>query len=143
MLLYSSESGDYMAIVKDPNMNLRIKMIRDHLKLKQNEFAEKLGIKQSSLSSIENVSVNVSDRVQKDVCISFNVNKEWLLTGKGEMFNSLSREDEITIWVSKLIRKDSHNEFGKNFIRVLSRLEDSDWEVLEKMATMMMEENKK
>lgn len=132
-----------MAIVKDPNINLRIKMIRDHLKLKQNEFAEKLGIKQSSLSSIENVSVNVSDRVQKDVCISFNVNKEWLLNGKGEMFNSLSREDEITIWVSKLIRKDSHNEFGKNFIRVLSRLEDSDWEVLEKMATMMMEENKK
>lgn len=132
-----------MAKIKNPEMNSRVKLVRDHLNLKQNEFAEKLGIRQSSLSSIENVSVNVSDRVFKDVCLAFNVNKEWLITGNGEMFNTLSREDEIVIWASKLTRKDCNNEFAKNFARVLSRLDDSDWDVLEKMAHMMIEENKK
>ena len=132
-----------MAKIKNPEMNSRVKLVRDYLNLKQNEFSEKLGIKQSSLSSIENVSVNVSDRVFKDVCLAFNVNKEWLATGNGEMFNTLSREDEIVIWASKLTRKDCNNEFAKNFARVLSRLDDSDWDVLEKMAHMMIEENKK
>ena len=133
----------FLAIVKNPKMNLRIKSIRDHLKLKQNEFAEKLGIKQSSLSSIENVSVNVSPRVLKDVCASFNVNKNWLLNGEGDMFITLTREDEIVIWASRLVRKDCNNEFAKNFARVLSRLDDSEWALLEKMAYMMVEENKK
>ena len=79
----------------------------------------------------------------KIICLEFNVSENWLRNGEGDMFNNLSREDEIVIWASKLTRKDCNNEFAKNFARVLSRLDDSDWDVLEKMAHMMIEENKK
>lgn len=68
----------------DWSMNDRIKEIRLLLKKKQGELAQILGIKQSSLSDIENKHVKVSDRVIKDMIIGVNANEEYIRYGTGE-----------------------------------------------------------
>jgi DNA-binding XRE family transcriptional regulator len=122
----------------------RIKILRKkHLNLTQDEFAPKINISRSNLGNIESGRVNLTDRVITDICTVFSISEDWLRTGEGEMFTKLTREDEIVIWASKLTRNNSNNEFAKNFARVLSRLDESEWEFLEKMARKMVEDDKK
>ena len=67
-------------------MNERLKIIRLKLKLTQDDFAKKIGIKQAAISAIEKGIRNVTDRIINDICREFNVNEEWLRNGTGEMF---------------------------------------------------------
>ena len=67
----------------------RIRYLRkDVLGMNQTEFAERLGLKQGSFSSIESGSSTVTDRTIKAICMVFNVREEWLRTGEGEMYSS-------------------------------------------------------
>ena len=69
-------------------INERIRYLRkDELGLTQAEFAEKLGLKQGSFSSIESGNATVTDRTVKAICMVFNVREEWLRTGEGEMYS--------------------------------------------------------
>lgn len=68
-------------------MNTRIRKIRKTLDLTQQVFAEKIGLKQNSIALIESGKRNTSDQTIFAICREFNVNEEWLRTGKGEMFN--------------------------------------------------------
>lgn len=67
-------------------MNNRIREVRHFLNLSQAEFGAKIGIRSSSLSDIENGHCNVTERIIIAICAKFNVNEEWLRTGKGNMF---------------------------------------------------------
>ncbi len=68
-------------------MNERIKILRKSLGLTQQNFAIRIGMKQNSIALIES-GRNTSDQTILSICREFNVNEEWLRTGKGEMFNS-------------------------------------------------------
>ena len=48
----------------------------------------------------------------------------------------MSRDDEITAFIDGALREKS-DDFRKQFIAMLSRLDASDWMLLEKMATDM------
>ncbi len=63
-----------------------IKIVRKDKKLSQEEFANKFGLKQRVLSYYEK-SVNdiPSDLITK-IIEEFNLNAQWFLTGKGEMY---------------------------------------------------------
>lgn len=65
----------------------RIRALRNELGLSQEEFAEKLKMQRSSISKIEQGQVPLTEKNQKLVCREFNANKEWMLTGKGQMFS--------------------------------------------------------
>jgi transcriptional regulator with XRE-family HTH domain len=71
-------------------MQGRVKTIRKTLRLSQEEFAKKLGIKGASLSLIESGKNALTDQNIKLICMVFNVNESWLRTGTGEMFNVYS-----------------------------------------------------
>lgn len=71
-------------------MNSRIKKLRNSLGLTQLAFASKIGLK-SSISEIENGKAPITNRTIISICSVFNVNENWLRTGKGEMFNSLEK----------------------------------------------------
>ena len=64
-------------------MNERLKIIRLKLKLTQDDFAKKIGIKQAAISAIEKGIRNSTDRSINDICREFNVNEEWLRHGTG------------------------------------------------------------
>lgn len=67
----------------------KLKRIRNYLKLNQEEFGRQLGITKSSVSRMENGTINLTDQMAKLISKTFNVDYFWLTEGKGEMFVKL------------------------------------------------------
>lgn len=63
----------------------RIKLLRNHLKIKQKEFSDAIRISQPALSQIEN-GQGVSIETLISISNTYNVNYLWLMEGKGDMF---------------------------------------------------------
>lgn len=68
----------------------RIKKARKALDLTQQKFADQIGTTQNALTGYETGRRNPSSSVINNICKTFDVNEEWLRTGKGEMFNAKS-----------------------------------------------------
>jgi len=73
-------------------INERIKEIRHILNISQREFAQAVYVSYGYLSEIETGHKEVKDRLVHLISSAFSVNKHWLLTGKGRMFNSTPQE---------------------------------------------------
>ena len=121
-------------------LNERIKKVRKALDLTQQEFGKKIGMKQNTIALIEG-GRNTSDQTIFAICREFNVNETWLRTGEGDMFVPLSRDDQITDFVADVL-KDEDDSFKRRFVAALSKLTESEWEVLEKIA-LDLADNKK
>ena len=113
-------------------MNERIKKLRKSLDLTQAKFGEKIGSTQNNIANYETGRRIPSAAAINNICKTFNVNDDWLRTGNGEMFIEMSRDEEIAAFVGKTLSTES-DTFKKRFISMLSRLSESDWEVLERM----------
>lgn len=111
-------------------MNERLKKLRKTLDMTQQEFADKIGIKRNSLANYETGRNTPIDAIVVSICREFNVNEEWLRTGKGEMFIQLSRNEEIAEFVGQLM-SDEDDSFKKRLISGLAALDENGWKVLE------------
>lgn len=69
-------------------MNERVKLIRKQLGMTQEQLAQHLGIGKAALSMIETGKAGLSMRNRNILVQDFNVNPDWLETGKGKMFNA-------------------------------------------------------
>lgn len=118
------------------DINDRIKHLRkDVLKLTQEQFADAIHITRSNLSVIEIGKSSVTDRNVFEICKVFNVNEEWLKNGHGDMFIKLSRDEEIARYLGNLLKNDGENrEFQRRFVRALSKLSESDWQMIQRFA---------
>ncbi len=67
-------------------MNKRIKKLRQALDLTQQEFAERIGSVQNTITGYETGRRVPSSQVISLICKEFKVNETWLRTGEGEMF---------------------------------------------------------
>lgn len=67
-------------------MNARIRELRKALNLSQNDFAQKIGLKQNTISSMEKSGATVTEQNIKAICSKFSINENWLRTGSGKMF---------------------------------------------------------
>jgi transcriptional regulator with XRE-family HTH domain len=127
----------------DRNMNGRIKKVRNHLKMTQKEFGDILGIGRDAISNIELNRAEIKEPIIKLICKEFSINEAWLRTGVGDMFYYDDREDELAVWAGNLIRESGmEDNFMKQFVHMLSKLNTDDWKVLEKMARILSEEKK-
>ena len=70
----------------------RVKQIRIILGVKQKDFANRLGITAASLSRIEANLQRLTDAMIRLICALFDVNEDWIRTGRGDMFKS-TKED--------------------------------------------------
>jgi len=68
-------------------MNERIKEIREQLQLSKAEFARRIKITGNAIGNIESGIRNPSNQTISLICEKFNVNEEWLRTGKGNKFS--------------------------------------------------------
>ena len=75
------------------SINQRIKELRKSLKLNQNEFGDKIGLKNSAISKMEQEGSTVIDQNIRLICDTFHIREEWLRTGEGEMMSN--EEDAI------------------------------------------------
>ncbi len=67
----------------------RVREVRKSLKLTLEKFGAKLGVKKSAISDIESGRNSLTDQMATSICREFNVNYDWLMEGKGEMFSNL------------------------------------------------------
>ena len=119
-------------------MNERIKELRNSLGLTLEKFGEPIGLKKSGLSLVENGKNALTEQNIKAICRVYNVNEEWLRTGEGEMFVVKTADEEIASFIGRIQMNDTNN-FKKRFISALSKLDESEWAVLEKLALEMSE----
>jgi transcriptional regulator with XRE-family HTH domain len=67
-------------------LGVRLKELRSALGMNQSTFGEAIGLKKSAISILEAGQNNLTDRNATAICEKFNVRREWLLEGEGEMF---------------------------------------------------------
>lgn len=123
-------------------MNKRLKEVRKSLGLTQQEFADTIGSKRNTIAKYETETNVPSTAVISLICSKFNVNEEWLRTGKGEMFMKLSRSEEIASFMGDVLTDEDGSTFKKQLISVLSKLNENEWKVLESIAEKMADEKK-
>lgn len=116
------------------DLNNRIKIMRSELNLKQEDFGKKINLTKFAISNYENGRTGIPDRVISDICREFNVNEMWLRTGEGEMF--INNEISLMQWAGTVLG-GSDESFKKRFVNMLSKLNEKDWETLEKIAILL------
>lgn len=123
------------------NIGERIRHLRkNELKMTQDDFASKIDISRSNIGNIEIGRIAVTERTIASICREFNVNEEWLRTGEGDMFLPLTKNQLITEFAADLVMED--NTFKKRLFEALAQLNESEWEVLEKLADSLIKKTR-
>ncbi|MDY4723225.1 MAG: helix-turn-helix domain-containing protein [Clostridium paraputrificum] len=121
-------------------MNERFKLIRKKENLSQNDFGKMLGVSRDVIGNIEYGRVEPKLLLINHLCDVFNINKEWLLYGTGEMY-SISKEDKE---LSKIILElsESNGELYK-LISKLQNLDNDYIEIISNLVESLLEKQKK
>lgn len=106
-------------------MKNRIKQIRKHYNLNQEDFGKRIGAKQSTVTAYECGNRVPMDVTITSICREFGVNEEWLRTGKGEMFLPKSRGQEIGEIVKAAAQHDPETA-EKFFSSLLEEMSDAE-----------------
>lgn len=123
-------------------MKDRVKAIRKHYDLTQQEFADRIGVKRNTIATYEAGRNQPIDAVITLICREFNINEEWLRDGSGEMLMQLDRKDRIMLFAKQLMRNESE-EFVDRFSTALSKLDADGWELLADIAEAIVNKNRK
>lgn len=127
-------------------MKERIKQIRKALGLTQQKFADTLNIKRGAVANYEIGRNEPIDVVISLICKEFDVNEEWLRTGKGgsdNMFKKTSQDDEFSR-AAKMICQD-HDSNAMNAVIEYWKLDPSSkqaiWNFVYKLSKHISEKN--
>ena len=104
-------------------MQTRIKQVQKKSGLTQTEFAEKIGISRTALQKYFARANNPSVRTIKLICSEFNINREWLETGKGEM---KVKKNENADFLSSIIKNISSMPGGNEFLAMVANAINND-----------------
>ena len=114
------------------SINENIKKLReDYLDMSRETFAQEINLKRTAIYLIETGQRNPSDRTINDICEKFNINKEWLLTGEGEMYKPEPQIDELEDLMGKFSINANEDETRTKIIKALLKLDDNGWRVIE------------
>jgi len=109
----------------------RLKHLRkDVLKINQEEFGNNIGLSRGNVANIEIGRIRLTDRNIKLICSNFNVNEAWLREGIEPIFREQTTDDEIAAFLGDVLSNEN-DDFKKQLISGLSKLDDDDWRVLE------------
>lgn len=122
-------------------MNERIRLLRKHLGLTADAFGEAIGIVRSAVSNIESGRRQPTNQLITSICREFNVNETWLRTGEGEMFNALSRDEQLAFYLGTILSEQG-DTFKKRLIAALSALDESEWSAVEAFARKLVEQSR-
>jgi len=70
------------------NIHERLKKLRKCLNLSIREFSKEISYSHSVYGQVEHGDREPSDRIIQLISSRFNTSKEWIMTGKGDMFSS-------------------------------------------------------
>lgn len=107
------------------------------MKLSQQEFAERLNVKQATISAYEVGIRTPLDSIVNSICREFNVNETWLRTGEGPMFRPLGRDQELYTFIGNIaLGPDS---FKRRFIEALAKMPEEQWDALYRLAKNLVD----
>ena len=104
-------------------INQRIKELRKTLGYNQIDFGNKIGLKNSAVSKMEQDGSTVTDQNIRMICETFNVTETWLRTGEGPQ----QRETREAL-LDKLAEQYSLSPDGVDIIRAVLSLSPSEWD---------------
>lgn len=87
----------------------RLKKIRKELKLSQEEFGKQIGLTRAAIAAVEADNNKFSNDVLCKLILTFDVNVNYLLIGKGNIFNAPEFEqvkDELAQQVRQILREE-------------------------------------
>lgn len=103
----------------------RVKEIRKTLNLTLEKFGEKIGSKKNTMSAIETGRNSLTDIMAKSICREFNVNYDYLMHGKGEMFSNLPQ----TV-LDDLCKQYNCDSLDKSLIECYLKLNASERQII-------------
>nr|DAO10025.1 MAG TPA: Helix-turn-helix XRE-family like protein [Caudoviricetes sp.] len=115
--------------------NERIKEVRKSLGLTLEKFGERIGLKKSAVSLIENGKNSVTDANVKAICREFGVDYIWLTTGDGEMF--VDTDDDFIERIDRIMAGE--DDARKNLFKFMLELSDEDIEALDRLMQKAIE----
>lgn len=115
-------------------INDRFKAIRKDKGMSQEEFGNALGIGRGWVTNIEHHKKEPEETKINLACEQFHINKTWLLTGEGEMYEQLGRKAQIAQVFADICMEDS---FRSRLIATLAALDKDDWRILEQAAEVL------
>lgn len=83
-------------------VNSRVLLLKKELGLSNNEFCLQSKISTSTLYSIQS-GVDMKSKTITAIAEAFNINKDWLINGKGKMLNEKIKEISANPWKDALI----------------------------------------
>ena len=113
-------------------VNERIRELRTTLGLNQSEFGERIGVKKSVVSTMESGRTNLTARNADLICKEFNVSREWLLNGTGEMFLPES-SDSLDALVEQYDLTPLEREIFENYCKLSKAQRLAFWDVMQKI----------
>lgn len=122
-------------------MKDRIKKVRKDSGLTQVEFGEKIGVKGNTVTNYETGSRTPTDAVLLSICREFSINQEWLKNGVGEPYVKKSKNEQIGELIGEVLKSDEDG-FKRRLVSALSKLDESEWEMLEKLIDSIAKKNK-
>ena len=121
------------------SINARIKQLRKKKKLNQTEFGAVIGLKNSAISKMEQEGSVVVDQNVQLICEKFQVRRDWLVDGTGEMFAERTKKDELMEWAER-VSQSPHDSFPYRLADALARLDEPQWKMLEQIFDRIMAE---
>lgn len=97
-------------------------------------------MKKNSISQIENGINALTEQLLVSICREFNVNEEWLRTGKGEKFSCIEQNATDCETHDPTYLMGEKGSFKERLLFALSKLDESDWKVLERIANDLIKE---
>ena len=121
-------------------LNERIAQTRKTSGLTQETFGARIGgLSRNYVWMLEKGERIPSDRTIADICREFDVSEEWLRTGTGPMFVEKTRDEELAEFFGHVLARD---DFKQRLLAALSRLDESEWSMLEQVARKLLDELK-
>ena len=112
--------------------NERVKAVRQALGLSQQEFGSRIGIKISAMSYLESGKCRLTESNAIMICKEFNVSREWLLNGTGEMFLPES-SDSLDALAEQYDLTPLEREIFENYCKLSKAQRQAFWDVMQKI----------
>lgn len=114
-------------------MNNRIREVRKQAGLSMQAFGERLGVSSPSISKIESGINNPSEQTIRAICSEFNINRDWLVDGVGEMKTKPPLFPELI----------HHLRNYPKALEFLATLNAEEWKAFEQLLTRVFEQKQK
>lgn len=90
-----------------PDINSRIRFVRNDKGLSQRSFAAAIGVTGSSVALLESGRNNPSEQTIRAICSEFNVSRYWLETGEGEPYIRKETKQDLVDQIRIVMKGES------------------------------------